>query len=691
MKEYATQDIRNVALVGHGTSGKTMVAESMLMRSGALGRLGSIEDGSTVSDYNTDEIERQISIHASLLHAEANGTKYNIIDTPGYSDFVGEVKGALAVVDTAVLVVHAVSGMEVGTEVTWNFARELNKPRIIFVNMMDKEHANFDGVVDQLQNRFGRQVFPVQIPVNPGPEFDSVIDLIRMKKLSFEPDGNKCVEEPIPDELKERADAMHQELVELVAESDDSLLEKFFEDAMDEQDLRNGLHKAIVEDTIFPVLCGAAAKNVGTWRLLEFISKYTPNPAEMRPITVHKEGSETQIKSVPDGPAVAFVFKTISEAHVGELSFLRLYSGTIEHGMSMENSSRQDKERLGQLFVLNGKKREEVEKANAGDIVAAVKLKNTHTNDTLCDEGTHLVVPEVKFPEPVIRSAIEVEAKGDEGKLGTALATMHEEDPTFRYEVDPELGQTIITGLGELHLENIVGRIQDRFGISVMLEEPKIPYRETIRTSAEKQGKFKKQSGGRGQYGDAHVRIEPLPRGDGFEFVDAIVGGVIPGKFVPSVEKGIRETMEEGVIAGYKVVDVKATVFDGSHHPVDSSDVAFKVAGSMAFKNAFMDANPILLEPIYNLEVTVPEEFMGDVMGDISGRRGKIQGMDSDGHFQIIRAQIPLANLYKYSTTLRSITAGRGVHKREFSHYDPVPGDIAEEVIQKSKAEKEAE
>jgi len=691
VKQYASDAIRNVALIGHGAAGKTMVGESMLRRAGMINRLGSIEEGTTVSDYNADEIDRQISIHSSLLHAETMDTKFNIIDTPGYSDFVGEVRGTLGVVDTTVLVVHGVAGIEIGTEMTWKFAREEGKPRIIFINMLDKEHADFDGVLASLQERFGRQVFPIQIPVNQGPDFDSVIDLVKMKKLSYAEGENKCIEEPIPDALKERAEAMHQELIELVAESDDSLLEKFFEDAMTEDDLRDGLHKAIVENTVFPVLCGSAVNNIGTWRLLEFIAKYTPAPTELPPAVGKMDGEQIEVACNSDEPVVAFVFKTISEEHVGDLSFLRLYRGTIGHGNNLLNTSRSNKERLGQLFVLNGKERKEVDRVSAGDIVAAVKLKNTHTNDTLADEDAPVVLPEIKFPEPVIRMAIRTTAKGDEDKLSTGLATMHEEDPTFRYEVDPELGQTIISGLGELHLENVVNRIRERFNIDVELEEPRIPYKETIRKTAEKQGKFKKQSGGRGQYGDAHVRIEPLPRGEGFEFVDAIVGGVIPGKFVPSVEKGVREAMEEGVIAGYKVVDVRATVFDGSHHSVDSSDVAFKVAGAMAFRSAFKDADPILLEPIYDVEVTVPEEYMGDVMGDISGRRGKIQGMDSDSHFQVIRAQIPLANLHKYSTTLRSITAGRGMHRRKFNHYEPVPGDLAREIIEKAQKEKDEE
>ncbi|HKJ67014.1 MAG TPA: elongation factor G, partial [bacterium] len=628
---------------------------------------------------------------SSLLHAEAMDLKFNILDTPGYSDFVGEVKGALAVVDTALLVVHAVSGIEVGTEITWNFAGDLNRPRIIFVNMLDKEHVNYENVVSQLQNRFGREVFPVQIPINEGPDLEGVIDLIKMKKLRYDSSKSRYVEEPIPDALNDRADSMHQELVELVAESDDTLLEKFFEDAMTEDDLRSGLHTAIVANTLFPVLCGSALMNIGTYRLLEFIGNYTPAPTEMPGVRGKQNGEEVLIECDSKAPPVAFVFKTVSEMHVGDLSVLKVYQGTLEAGMQLENTSRQERERLGQLFVLNGKKRLEVGKAFAGDIVSAVKLKNTHTNDTLSDGSKNIRLPKIQFPEPVIRSAIKAAAKGDEGKLSTALSTMHEEDPTFRYEVDSELGQTIITGLGELHLENVVSRIKKRFNLDVELEEPRIPYRETITRAVEKQGKFKKQSGGRGQYGDASIRIEPLTRGEGFEFEDAVVGGVIPGKFIPSVAKGVRETMEQGIIAGYKVVDLKAIVYDGSHHSVDSSDVAFKVAGSMAFKDAFMDANPILLEPIYDVEVTVPEEYMGDVMGDISGRRGKIQGMDSDGHFQIIRAKIPLANLYKYSTTLRSITAGRGMHKRKFSHYATVPSDIAQEIIERSKREKEDE
>jgi len=530
LKSYASKEIRNIALIGHSTVGKTMLAESMLFRAGVVNRLGSIEEGTTVSDYNEDEIERQISIHSSFLHIEAMGNKFNILDTPGYSDFVGEVKGALSVVDTALLVVHAVSGIEVGTEVTWNFADERSQPRVIFMNMLDKEHADYNKMLAQLQDRFGREVFPIQIPVNEGPNLEGIIDLIKMKKLTFTDGSQRYTEEPIPESLQDRAATLHQELVELVAESDDSLLEKFFEDDMTEDDLRQGLHTAIVENAIFPVLCGSAVENIGTFRLLEFLGKYTPAPTEMPAVQGKADGETVDIACDSSGAPLAFVFKTVSEQHVGDLSLLRVYRGQLEPGMALENTSRQNKERLGQLFVLNGKKREEVESVSAGDIVSAVKLKNTHTNDTLSDGNESVQLPKIKFPEPVIRSAIKTAAKGDEGKLGTALSTMHEEDPTFRYEVDPELAQTIITGLGELHLENVVSRIKKRFNIDVELEEPRIPYRETITKAAEKQGKFKKQSGGRGQYGDAHVRIEPQPRGEGFEFVDAIVGGVIPNK-----------------------------------------------------------------------------------------------------------------------------------------------------------------
>lgn len=687
MKVFHTDHIRNIGLFAHGGAGKTLLADALLLNLKQINRLGSIEQGSTTSDYNADEIERQISINTTLMHGVWRDHKINIIDTPGYSDFFGEVVGSMRVIDTVFLVVSAQSGVEVGTEVVWEQA-EINKvPRVLIINKLDKENLDFDSVVESLAEDLDRRIVLAQFPVNVGPGFDSLVDLVRMKLLKFQADGSgEYTEEDIPDDLKEKADDLHLKLVEAVAESDDSLMEKYFESGLTEDDFRTGLKKAMAHDLVYPIFCASAEKNIGVKRLLDVIVNFCPAPNE----TEEKETKDGEkIKVTEAGPLSALVFKTSGEQHVGELSFLKVFSGTLKVGDEVNNSTRDRAERIAQIFALNGKNKVTVDLLNAGDIAALVKLKETHTGDTLCAKGKKIVFPKIDFPEPRIREAIRPKAKGDEDKIAQGLHTLHEEDPTFVYTNDAELRQTIISGQGEMHLATILNRLKNRFGVEVEEEVPRIPYRETIKSKAETQGKFKKQSGGRGQYGDCHLRLEPRARGEGFEFVDAIVGGVIPGKFIPAVEKGVIETMAKGVLAGYPVVDVKVAVFDGSYHNVDSSEMAFKVAASMAFKKAFEQAKPAILEPIYTIEVRVPDEYMGDVMGDISSRRGKIQGMGAEGKFQVIKANVPLAELYKYSTTLRSITQGRGIHSRTFSHYEEVPSDVVQKIIDEAKKEEE--
>ncbi|MHB2149942.1 elongation factor G [Calditrichota bacterium LG25] len=687
MKVFQTDHIRNIGLGGHGSSGKTMLFEALLFNLKEINRIGSIEQGSTVSDYNPDEIERQISISASLGHGIWKDHKINIIDTPGYSDFFGEVVSAMRVVDTMFVVVSAASGVEVGTEMVWAEAAKQGVPRFIVINKLDRENIDFDNVVQGVIDSFGHQVVLAQFPVETGPNFDSVIDLFRMKMLKFAKDGSgNFSEEEIPAELKEKAEELYLKLVEAVAESDDTLMEKYFEAGeLSEEEFKTGFKKAVANDAIFPIFCTAATANVGVKRLLDIIVNFCPAPNERGEVKT-EDGT---IKVDPNGPTAALVFKTISEQHMGELSFFKVFSGKLKTGEDVINTRDGHTERIGQMFILNGKNKKSVDELQAGDIGAVVKLKNTHTSDTLCAKGHNIKFPKIDFPEPVIRTAIKPKAKGDEEKISNGLHLLHEEDPTFLYHQDPELHQTIVSGQGELHLQIILKRLHQKFNVEVEEEEPKIPYRETIRKTATAQGKFKKQTGGRGQYGDCHLRLEPMERGGKFEFLDEIVGGVIPGKFIPAVEKGVIETMEKGVLAGYPVVDVRVAVYDGSYHTVDSSEMAFKVAASMAFKKAFLDANPVLLEPIYNIEVRVPDEYMGDVMGDISSRRGRIMGMDRDGRFQVIKAQVPLAELYRYSTTLRSLTQGRGIHKRSFSHYEEVPPDIAQKIIEESKKEQE--
>lgn len=693
MKEYTADKIRNVGLVSHGGVGKTSLAEAMLFSAGETTRLGSVDEGTTISDYSQEEIDRKISISASLLQLQWKNHKLNILDTPGYSDFVGEVISSLRVCDAVTIVLSAVAGIEVGTETVHALAEERKIPRVFFVNRMDKEHANFQRVLDMLKKRFGNAVTALQFPVNEGEAFDRVIDIVKMKMIKFEKNkSGKAVEEAIPADLLERATKMRNALMEAVSENDEELLNIFCEvgELTDDQ-LKAGLRQQVVSCNIFPVVCGAATANLGVTQLLDLIINYCPSPLDRSKAEgVKPNTSETITREIsPDAPLSALVFKTVSEPHIGELSFFRVFSGTMKSGSEVLNATKGASEKIGQLYQMNGKNRKEIGVVTVGDLGAIVKLRDTSTGDTLCDKANPIQLPKIEFPEPVISVAIEPKAKGDEEKISTGLHTIQDVDATFRVFSDPELKQTIISGQGELHLDIIVRRLKEKYGVDVNVVEPKIPYRETIRASAEGSHRHKKQSGGRGQFGDVSLRLEPLPRGGNYEFVDAIVGGVIPGKFIPAVEKGVKEAMVNGVIAGYPVVDVKVTLFYGSYHPVDSSDMAFKIAGSMCFKKVFKECKPVLLEPIYDVEVQIPEEYMGDVMGDISGRRGKIQGMDSQGAFQVIKAKVPQAELYKYSTTLRSLTQGRGAYRQKFSHYEEVPKEVADKIISQYKGEEE--
>lgn len=695
-KEYLTQQIRTIALIGHGGSGKTSFSEAALFTTGAINRQGKVEDGNTISDYHPDEIERKISINTSILTTDINGIKINILDTPGYTDFTGEVKAALRVSDTAVTFVKGFEGVEVGTEIVWSYVKEYGLPSMFVVTRFDADKTDFDSVVASIKERCSNDAVIITFPARQGVGADTIIDVLRMKQLVFTPHKNgKYIEEEIPADLKEKAVHLHEELIEKIAESDEVMLDKFFSNGtLSGEDIKKGLHQGLVERKIYPVFAASASANVGVLNVLEFIATYCPPPNELVKVPAidanTKKEIEVQVSDQND--TSLFVFKTVSESHVGELSLFKVYTGTVAPGMDLVNEANGKMERLGQIYVMNGKERREVAKLHAGDIGAAVKLKDTHTNNTLSSKAFPVIYKPIEFPEPVITSAILSKSKGDEDKIGNGLHTLHEEDPTFVYKVDPEIKQTVVSGQGELHLAIIIKRLKEKFGVDVDLVEPRIPFRETIRgIAADAEYKHKKQSGGRGQYGHVHLKIEPKPRGSGFEFEDAIVGGVVPGRFVPAVEKGVIEAMENGVIAGYKVVDVKVTLFDGSYHDVDSDEMSFKIAASQAFKKGFKEAKPILLEPIYEVEVIVPEEYMGDVMGDLSSRRGKIAGMDSDGLHQIIKATVPLKELYRYSTTLRSMTQGRGIHRQRFSSYDEVPREIAEKIIQEYEKQKHGE
>ncbi|MCF7811031.1 elongation factor G [bacterium] len=683
MKEAHPDKIRNVALIAHQGTGKTTLTESMLHRMGEITRMGSIDEGNTVSDYKSEEIERKISVSTTLVVGTHKNIKINLLDTPGFTDFAGEVKSAIRVADVVGILVHATSGIEVGTELFWGFAEKRNLPRFFFVNQCDKEHSDFNKVVESLTEEYG-SVVTVQYPVNEGEKFNQIIDLVNMKLVTWNPDGGEKSRADIPSEHKEKADEMRLKLVEAVAETDDDLMEKFFEnDGLSNDDVILGLKKGFRECSIFPALCGAAKTQVGTSLLLDFLVKLAPSPLDMPKVkaTTEKSDGEIELSCDPEAPTAALIYKTISDKHIGDLTFFRVYQGMLNSSDDLRNTTRAKAEKIGQIFTVSGKTRKSADSVYAGDMGSLVKLKDTHTGDTLSSTKEGYILEGVDFPDPVIQIAIEPRNKGDEEKISNALHILIEEDPSYKFNYDSEMSQLLVSGQGELHLNILMQYLKERFGVEVDEYEPKIPYRETIKGTAEGQGKYKKQSGGRGQFGDCWLKLEPLPRGDDFEFVDAIVGGVIPSKFVPAVEKGVKSTMIEGVIAGFKVVDVKVTCYDGSYHTVDSSENAFKVAGSQGFKKVFKDCKPQILEPIYNVEIRVPEEFMGDVMGDISSRRGKIVGMDALGRFQVIRGKVPMAELYKYSSTLRSLTGGRGLFKSSFSHYEGVPSDIQQKLV----------
>ncbi len=694
MKEYTSDTIRNVAFVGHGDCGKTTLVDAFLHTSGDISRIGSVEAGNTVSDFTDEEKERQITINTSLIFAEYNGMKLNVLDTPGFADFLAEVKGALKVVETAVVIMKADAGLEVGTEQVWRYAKESDVPRILLVNKLDKEHTDFDAIIQTTVDRFGTGVAPLQFPLNPGPGFTTIIDLLKNKALVFEQNGKgSFTETDIPDSATEKAASLRETLVEAAAEADDALMEKYFEDGdLSPDDILAGLLKGIREGTVHPLLCCSAQTNVGTGRVMELITQMVPAPGDMGDLVgTDLKGEEVSRARDDSEPFCGQVFKTLSEAHVGELSFMRVFGGTLAQGQDALNSTRSSKERIGSVSLMKGHNRVEVDKVHSGDLVALVKLKNTHTGDTLCAPAKPFICPPIPFPDPVIRVAIEPLGKGDETKLSIGLQRLCAEDPSVSVVADPELQQTLLFGQGEVQLEVVAKKLKARFGVEIEIHEPKVKYRETITKPADAHARHKKQTGGRGQFADVRIKLEPKPRGEGYEFVKKIVGGSIPNRFIPSVDKGITRTAARGALAGYLCVDFQVTLYDGTFHDVDSSDAAFQRAASMAFKQAWKDAGPILLEPIYNVEVTVPDDYTGDIMADISSRRGKVEGVTSEGPFQVIQARIPLAELFKYSTSLRSMTQGRATHHREFSHYDPMPHDVMLKVISQAELEEDEE
>jgi elongation factor G len=689
MKKYTPENIRNFAVVGHQGSGKTMLSEAMLRCAGVIERIGSIEAGSTVSDYHQSEKERQISVHASLLHCGWKDKKFNIIDTPGYLDFISEGLGALRVGDFALVVVNAASGAELGTDQVWEYATQYKIPKMIVVNGADRENIDFNKVLEDLRSHFGAAVFPMTLPINPGNGFNQVLDVMRSEEIDYAMDQTGTFTEKSADgPWKERVKELHRELIEYVAEADDSLLETFFEQGnLSEDQLRAGVHAAIQSQSFIPVFVTSAMRNVGVARLMDFIAKYGSSPVDRRTVPAVDEANQPGDISLNDKEVACYIFKTISEPHVGELSFCRIYSGEIRPGMELYNTDRDCPEKIGQIYTLQGHERESIDQISGGDIGVMVKLKDTHTGNTLCSPTRKVTLPAVNYPKPNIHGALEVANKGDEDKLAEGLATLHEEDPTFLYVNNRETGELVLSGQGELHLDVIKGRLKRRFNVEIVLKEPKVPFRETIRKNAESKYRHKKQSGGAGQFAEVWMRIEPLQRDAGIEFTQSLVGQNVDRVFVPSVEKGVQAACTEGILAGCHVTDIKVDFYDGKMHPVDSKDIAFQIAGKEAFRQAFNAASPCLLEPIMNVRVKVPEDVMGDVMGDISSRRGRIQGVDSEGKFQIINAQVPMLEMYRYSTSLRSLTGGRGFHSESLSHYEEMPRDLEQKTIERLKQE----
>jgi elongation factor G len=687
MKTYVAADIRNFAIVGHASSGKTMLSEAMLACSGVINRMGSIAAGSTVSDYHDSEKSRQISTHASLLHTEWLGKKFNMIDTPGYLDFISEGLGALRVGDFALIVVHAQHGIGVGTDQVWKYATQYGIPKMFVVNALDKENTNFDVLLEQLKSRYGTHVFPLSIPVNAGPGFNQVLDVLRSEVITYQTDGSgKFTEAAATGEWRERVEELHKQLVEYTAEADDTLLEKFFaQGGLSEEELRSGVHTAIQKQNLIPVFAVAAERNVGVARLMDIIAKYGSSPVDRQKVqALDANGNEVEV-ALTDREPVLYVFKTMSEAQFGELSFFRLYAGAVHMAMDMLNSDRKSTERIGQIYLLNGKNRATVEQLNAGDMGAVVKLRDTHTGNTLCGPKRPVSLRKVVYPKPNIHAALKLKSKGEEDKIAAGLAALHEEDPTFLYHVDSELHQTVISGQGELHLQVIADRLRRRYKVDFELIEPRVPYRETIKGRGESKYRHKKQTGGAGQFAEVWMRIEPKARNTGVEFTQSLTGQNVDRVFVPSVEKGVNSACKEGILAGYRIVDLKVDFYDGKMHPVDSKDIAFQIAGKEAFKEAFTAARPCLLEPIYTVEIKISEESMGNVIGDLSSRRGKILGMDTADGFQVVKAQVPQKELYQYSTVLRSLTGGRGIHIEDFSHYEEMPKEMELKVIAEAK------
>ncbi|MFZ5651558.1 MAG: elongation factor G [Bacillota bacterium] len=672
MKSYPSDKIRNIAVVAHGGAGKTSLVEAMLFNTGAINRLGRVEDGTTTADYHPEETGRQITVHTSLVPCEWNNTKLNLLDTPGYSDFIGDVKGAMRVADCALFVVSAVDGVEVQTEIIWDFADDKTMPRMVFINKMDRENANFYKVLDELKETFAANFAPVQLPIGQAMDFTGVVDLLEQKAYSFK-DG-KVQEIPVPGDMAGAIEENREKLVEAAVEGDDELMMKYLEgEELTPEEIKAGLAAGVKAGKVVPVLCGSATKNMATKNLMDFMTGYLPAP------------------EVEQGkPFSALVFKTLADPYVGKMNFIRVYSGKLRGDMAIYNATKEKAEKIGQILFTRGKTTAQTQEVLAGDLAVLVKLQDTDTSDTLCEKDNQVILEGIDFPRPTLSVAIIPKSKGDEDKLSSAIGKILEEDKTLRVQKNVETKQTLVTGMGEMHLDIVIERLKRRYGVDIVTDEVKVPYRETIRSEVKVEGKHKKQTGGHGQYGHVWLRLEP--HGDGeFMFAEEVFGGAVPKNYFPAVEKGVREAMVDGILAGYPVTGIKAVLVDGSYHPVDSSELAFKIAASLAFKKGAQQAKPVLLEPIMNVEVTVPENFMGDIISDFNTKRGRILGMEPGGKQTKVKAQVPLAEMYRYAIDLKSMTQGRGSFNMEFLGYEEVPGRLSDDVIKKAKAAAEAE
>jgi len=692
MAKYESGSLRNVAVVGHGGTGKTSLCESFLYVSGKTDRLGRVDDGSSSMDFEPEEQKRHISINAAVNFFDWDKGKVNMVDTPGDSNFATDTLNSLRVVDGVVIVIDAVGGVEFQTEKVWEYADRFSLPRVVYINKMDRERADYQKALDSVRTSFGKKITPLYLPIGSEDQFRGLIDLIGMKALIFDETRGNFKTEDIPDNLKETAAGFRETMVEDVAECEEGLMECYLEKGdLEPDELRSGIRKGVIAGDLIPVVCGSALKSIGIKPLMDMIVRYLPSPLDRGPVKGKKPGTDTVQERRPDpgNPFSGFVFKTIADPYAGKLTLFRVYSGTATSDASFYNPSKKASERFGNISYLEGKVQKPAEGLVPGDIASVAKLKETTTGDTMCDEKSPILYERIPPLPPIMSFAVQPKTKGDEDKIMTSLNRLVEEDPSISFHRDDQTREIILSGTGQVHIEITIEKLKRKFGVEVHLTTPKVPYKETIKGKTRVQGKYKKQSGGRGQYGDTWLEIEPLPRGSGFEFVDRIIGGAIPRQYIPAVEKGIVEAMLEGSLAGYPVVDVRVSLVDGSFHTVDSSEMAFKIAGSMGFKKGMLDCQPTLLEPIVLIDIEIPDEYMGDVIGDLNSRRGRVLGMDTKGSHQIIKGQVPLAEILTYAPDLRSITSGRGTFTYLHSHYEEVPPFIAEKIIAAARAKKE--